>query len=137
MEQTNCIFCKIINKEIPAAIFYETNEIVAFLNINPVNPGHFLILPKKHSVNILDTDDHLLADMAVAVKKLVPIVMEIVDAPAFNLEVNNGAEASQVIFHAHWHIVPRFETDGLEHWKGVAAATEELNILAEKIKNNL
>lgn len=137
MEQTNCIFCKIVNKEIPSAIFYETNEILAFLNINPVNPGHFLILPKKHSVNILDTDDHLLADMAVAVKKLAPIVMKLVDAPAFNLEVNNGAESGQVIFHAHWHVTPRFATDGLEHWHGQPAAYDELNMLADKIKTEL
>lgn len=137
MEQQDCIFCKIINKEIPSAIFYETNEILAFLNINPANPGHFLILPKKHSVNILDTDDHLLADMSVAVKKLAPVVMKILKAPAFNLETNNGAEAGQVIFHTHWHVIPRFATDGLQHWKGIPAPTEELNQLAEKIKNNL
>lgn len=137
MEQLDCIFCKIINKEIPSAIFYETNEIVAFLNINPVNPGHYLILPKKHSINILDTDDHLLADMAVAVKKLTPIILELVKAPAFNLVVNNGTEAGQVVFHSHWHVVPRFDADGLEHWKGTPAISEELVVLADKIKNKI
>jgi len=137
MSDQNCLFCKIINKEIPKTFVYESNEIVAFLDINPVNFGHLLVLPKKHSVDMLDTDDHLLGDIAVAVKKLAPAMIRSTGAGGFNVEVNNGLDAGQIIAHAHWHLIPRFENDGLKHWPSKKYAQGEEELMVQKIKTEL
>jgi len=132
-----CLFCKSVNKEIPATFVYENGLVVAFLDINPVNPGHVLVLPKKHSENMLDTDDQILSEIAVTIKKISKAMMEAVGASAFNVEVNNGKVAGQVIFHSHWHIIPRFETDGLKHWPGQKYQDGEMESVAEKIRSNI
>ncbi len=130
----DCLFCKIINKEIPAASAYEDEKIFAFLDINPVNPGHLLVVPKKHSENIALADDEDVIALALAVKKLAPAVCAAMRCDGWNLEVNNGNAAGQVIDHTHWHIVPRHHGDGLKHWPGRPYAEGEAKTIAEKIK---
>lgn len=131
----NCLFCKIINKEIPATIIYENNEVIAILDINPVNPGHTLVIPKKHSVDILDTDDHLLGDIASVVKKVGQALKSSLGYEGFNVGVNNGTVAHQIIMHAHWHVIPRRENDGLVHWPHKGYAEGEESLVAEKLKS--
>jgi len=136
MEQ-NCLFCKIINKEISAEVVYESPEIFAFLDINPVTPGHTLVLPKKHSLNIMDTDDHLLGDIAIAVKKVAQAQMKSLGVSGFNVHVNNGDVAGQKVDHTHWHVIPRTVEDGLKHWPGHPYAEGEASSIAEKIRKTL
>jgi histidine triad (HIT) family protein len=130
----NCLFCKIIAKQIPVDIIYEDEKVVAFLDINPVNPGHLLVVPKVHSENIaVAADDDLIA-LTLAVKKLAPAVCAATACDGWNLEVNNGNAAGQAIDHTHWHIVPRHKDDGLKHWPGHPYAEGEATKLADKIR---
>lgn len=108
--------------------------MLAFLDIRPVHPGHTLLLPKRHARNILDMAD---ADAGVLFSKLPLIaraVKEAVSAGGINIGMNNEAPAGQLVFHAHIHIIPRFENDGLVHWPSSPYAnTDEEIAIAEKI----
>ena len=105
------IFTKIIKREIPADIIYEDDLVISFLDINPVNKGHALVVPKKAFENIFDGDEESLAHMMKVAKKLSLIVKEAVRADGINLIMNNGEHAGQEVFHAHLHIIPRFKGD--------------------------
>lgn len=105
------IFTKIINREIPASIVYEDDRVIGFLDIDPVQKGHTLIVPKKAFENALDGDEEELAYMIKIAKKITPVIMEAVGADGANFIMNNGAAAGQEVFHAHLHIVPRHEGD--------------------------
>lgn len=136
--ETSCLFCKIICKEIPSSIFYEDAFSIAMLDINPVNIGHSLLLPKKHYENIFDVPDKLLAKFSVNAKKLAKAIRESLDADGINIASNNGRAAGQLIFHAHTHIIPRYDDDGFRHWKGKRGYNDgEMAEVAEKIKSKL
>ena len=133
----DCLFCKIINKEIPSQIVYEDDKVVAFLDIDPVNPGHLLVVPKDHSTTLVQATDEDLIALTLAVKKLAPAVCTAVACDGWNLEVNNGNAAGQLVDHTHWHIVPRHKDDGLRHWPGHPYAEGEAAAVAEKIRRAL
>jgi len=133
----DCLFCKIIVKQIPTNIVYENEKVVAFLDINPVNPGHLLVVPKAHSENITAAADDDLVALTLAVKKLAPAVCAATACDGWNLEVNNGNAAGQMIDHTHWHIVPRHADDGLKHWPGHSYAEGEAAKVAEAIRSKL
>lgn len=133
----DCLFCKIANKEIPKDILYEDEMTVAFLDIHPNNPGHTLVIPKQHSANYIDTAPETLASMARNVQKIGSAIMKAVNAPGFNIAVNNGTVAGQVIHHLHWHIIPRFENDGYKMWPGKSYEEGEEEIVAGKIREQL
>ena len=130
----NCIFCKIISGEISVEKIYENDKVLAFLDISPVNPGHTLVIPKAHHENLVDTEDGLLCEIILTVKKLAPIIVKAMGAEGYNLGVNSGAAAGQVVFHTHFHIMPRFSGDGHKHWTGTAYKEGEMAELAEKIR---
>lgn len=133
----DCIFCKIVAGEIPSYKVYEDGEVMAFLDITPVNPGHTLVIPKTHYGNLLELPEEALCVLAKAVKKIAPAVMNGTGANSFNLGLNNGASAGQAVDHVHFHIMPRFEGDGRELWHGTSYADGEAQKLADKIKENL
>lgn len=136
-EKENCIFCKIINGEIPSHKVYEDEDTFAFLDINPVNTGHTLLVPKKHSQNIFDIETETLQKITPILKKLSLSIKEAVGADGINIISNNGGAAGQLVFHLHLHIIPRFSDDGLKHWHGKNYSKEEMSETAEKIKLNL
>ena len=105
------IFSKIINREIPATIVYEDELVVAFLDASPVHPGHTLVVPREPFVNILDGDPDTLAHMIQVAQRIAQALLQVVKADGVNLHMNNGAAAGQEVFHAHMHIVPRYEND--------------------------
>src|SRR3989338_1218763 len=113
---SECIFCKIVKKEIPADIVFENDHILAFLDINPVNAGHTLIVPKQHCTDLLYTPDDIIKDMMVHTKKVAKAAVAAVKANGFNIGINTKPAAGQVVFHTHLHIIPRFSNDGLKHW---------------------
>lgn len=115
---TDCIFCKIVNKEIPAEIIYEDKEVLAFLDIAPVNIGHTLVIPKKHFKNIYETPDESLTEIIKTVKKIAKAIKSEMKADGVNITMNNDPAAGQVIFHSHVHIIPRTENDGFGLWRG-------------------
>lgn len=133
----DCLFCKIIAKEIPAALVYENDKVVAFLDIDPVKPGHLLVVPKAHSENIAVAHDEDLVALTLAVKKLAPAVCAAAVCDGWNLEVNNGNAAGQAIDHTHWHIVPRHKDDSLKHWPRQSYAEGEAAKIAASIRANL
>lgn len=134
----NCIFCKIIAGEIPTTKVYEDDEILAFLDLHPVNIGHTLVLPKAHHINLYDTPDETLAHMAPIIKKLSIAIKKALGADGINIEMNNDAVAGQLLFHTHIHIVPRFEGDGFTHWRGARGYEEgEMAEVQQKIQKVL
>lgn len=134
----DCIFCKIISGEIPAVRIYEDEHSLAFLDANPNNHGHTLVVPKVHAKNILDISEEALTRMMPAVKKVSKAVFEGMGAAGLNITMNNERPAGQVVFHLHIHIIPRFEDDGLKVWTRKKPYKEgEMEQVAEKIKHAL
>ncbi len=132
-----CIFCKIANKEIDSNIVYETDNFIAFLDINPVNPGHTLIIPKKHYEHIIEMPEEYGIELMNVIKKVANAVKKAVNADGFNIAMNNGEAAGQVVMHAHIHIIPRFKGDGLKPWPQRKADSNELRGIAEDIKREI
>ncbi|KND48578.1 MAG: Histidine triad (HIT) protein [Parcubacteria bacterium C7867-005] len=134
-KMSDCIFCKIINREILASVVYEDCETLAFADTTPVNLGHTLVVPKKHSTNIFDTESDNMSKMILVAQKISVALKSALSADGVNIHMNNGKEAGQIIFHSHIHIIPRFEGDGFTHWHGDKHTKEEIVDAAEKIKN--
>ncbi|MBI1999281.1 MAG: HIT domain-containing protein [Parcubacteria group bacterium] len=111
----NCVFCKIIRGELPAEKVYEDERAVAFLDIKPNNLGHVLLVPKEHARNIFDISEETLCKLVPPLKKISHAVKNATGASGINIAMNNELSAGQIIFHAHIHIIPRFEGDSTEH----------------------
>jgi histidine triad (HIT) family protein len=133
----SCLFCKIVKGEIPSHRVYEDDAVLAFLDIMPVNPGHTLVIPKDHHENLLDLPQETVEKVIGVIKKITPAILAGVGAEAFNLGLNNGEGAGQVVKHFHWHIMPRFEDDKYDLWHGREYNSGEAEAVLEKIKNNL
>lgn len=136
---TTCLFCKILAGEIPSEKVYEDAYTYAFLDLHPVNKGHTLVVPKEHTETITETSDETLAQCMHTVKK-VAIALESIYGPAVNVITNNGKEAGQVIFHLHFHVIPRQEGDGHAQWHGVPYKENEMtevgSLLRERLNTN-
>ncbi len=107
-----CIFCKIIHGEIPAAVVYEDSDFIGFLDINPRSRGHTLIIPKRHYTTLLEMDEETLQRLGVVLKHVADHLVRVLDAKGFNILSNNGESAGQVVKHVHFHIIPRYEEKG-------------------------
>lgn len=130
----DCLFCSIIAGAIPSAKIFENDTIYAFLDINPCTKGHTLLIPKYHASTILELPEEYGASLLDATKIIGTALMKELGATGFNSVQNNFASAGQVIFHAHWHLVPRFDNDGLfDIPQGKYASQEEMNGLAQAI----
>src|SRR3989344_3938720 len=128
----SCIFCKIIKGEIPSTKVYEDAETLAFLDIKPVNPGHTLVIPKKHYVDIHDMPDDAVAKVSVVAKKIADAFLK-VGVKGVNIGMNNGKAAGQVVSHAHVHVMPRYGTDSFSLWVGREYDGNERELVAGKI----
>ena len=133
----NCIFCKIINNEIPSKKIYEDKNAIAILDISPVNKGHALVISKQHYENILNTPDNILRELIIIAKKISKAVMQSLNAQGINIGINNFKAAGQLVMHTHIHIIPRFNNDGLKHWPGKKYENNEIKQFLEKIKTFL
>lgn len=135
----NCIFCKIVAGEIPSSKVYEDDNILAFLDISQVTPGHTLVIPKKHVRNVLEMSSDDAAQLFSYVPKLAKAVKQATQANGLNIINNNEAAAGQSVFHTHIHLIPRFdENDDLklsfiEHEPDFEALTQ----LAQKISDEV
>jgi histidine triad (HIT) family protein len=138
MNTSDCIFCKIARGELPATKVYENGHVLAFLDIRPVSLGHTLLVPKEHATDMLDATPTMLQELAVASQKVAKAMVVGLELPGFNLAMNNGSVAGQVVFHLHWHLIPRHPSDGLRLWPARAPYPPgEAERIAEKIKANL
>ena len=135
--EKDCIFCKIVRGEIPSDKVYENEDTLAFLDIHPNNPGHTLVIPKVHSENLYDIDDHSLAAVMRTVQRVARAIKQAVGAGGINVAMNNEEAAGQVVFHPHLHVIPRFKEDGYSHWPKRSYAEGEAAAIAEKIRTAL
>ncbi|MES3161189.1 MAG: HIT family protein [Halorubrum sp.] len=108
----DCVFCSIVAGDIPARTVHETDDVLAFLDANPLAAGHTLVIPKRHAQHVGDLDDALASELFAVVTELTPRVQAAVDADAANVGINDGAAAGQEVPHVHVHVIPRFEDDG-------------------------
>ena len=102
----DCIFCKIIKGEIPSYKIYEDDKVMAFLDINPYAPGHTLIIPKEHTLDITTIQSDTLSHIMDKAKDIAKLVTEKLDAPGFTLIQNNGFV--QEVKHFHLHVIPKY-----------------------------
>jgi histidine triad (HIT) family protein len=107
----NCVFCKVINDELPSYKIFEDEQTVAFLDINPINPGHLLVIPKIHAERLSKLDEQSALALFKTVKKIEETVSEMPECNGTNLIQNNGKSAGQLINHVHFHVVPRTKGD--------------------------
>lgn len=113
MNPNDCLFCKIAKGEIASKKVYEDNDAIAFLDINPANRGHCLVVPKKHFENIYDIDDKTLEKVIIIAKNLSKLIKEKLECNGVNLVQNNERHAGQIVNHFHIHIIPRYENDNV------------------------
>lgn len=137
---TDCIFCKIVRKEIEVSTIYEDDKVLAFLDIKPFSPGHILVIPKEHFENIYDISEDTIAHLYKIVKKMAMVVKRGVNAEGISVIQSNEIAGSQGIFHFHTHVIPRYFGDKINQvgviWESnVVVDKKELNPVAEKIKN--
>ena len=114
----DCLFCKIVKGDLPSNKVYEDKRFLAFLDINPINKGHLLVIPKEHHDTFVNTPVDLIKDLVALTRRLGLAVMVGSGADGFNLNLNNGRAAGQLIDHVHFHIIPRTENDNLHPWPG-------------------
>lgn len=132
----DCIFCKIINGEIPCSKVYDDDMFIGFLDIRPIHKGHTLIVPKAHFENIFDTPADFASAVYPVIKKVAEAVKNATGCDAVNIVQNNGAEAGQEVFHSHLHIIPRYKDDGLKFAARHAEyeGFDEMNDMAARIR---
>jgi histidine triad (HIT) family protein len=107
----DCVFCKIIAGDIPSLKLLETDKILSFMDINPFNDGHCLVIPKAHHENLFTADDEDLAACIKAVRRVATAVEKALSPAGINIVQANGAAAGQSVFHYHMHIFPRAPDD--------------------------
>ena len=131
----NCLFCAIASGTIPSQKIFESGNLYAFLDIAPANKGHALLIPKTHCSDLLGLDPALGQEIFEAMQRIARAVVSVTSAQGFNIIQNNGRAAGQEIDHLHWHIIPRFDNDGLTLWRqGKYDAEEEMVRLATAIR---
>ncbi|UCE16604.1 MAG: HIT family protein [Candidatus Bathyarchaeota archaeon] len=138
----DCIFCRIVKGFESASIVYSDERIMAFMDIQPVNPGHVLVIPKTHAAQLSELDPELGAYMfKVAMRVAGALRQSGVKCEGINLLLADGKAASQDIFHVHLHLIPRFRGDGfgmrLGSNYGVKPNGKELDEVAERIRASM
>jgi histidine triad (HIT) family protein len=143
----NCIFCAIAAKRAPASVVYESENALAFLDINPVVEGHTLVIPKKHSRNIFDIDDESGKAVIHASRVVARALRAAFNADGLTILQSNERAGGQAVFHYHAHLAPRFYHDGLMsrsdternlQWRArLKASPAELEKIAEKIRAHI
>lgn len=107
----DCLFCKIIRKEVEAEVIYEDENNEAVLDILPCAPGHALVLPRVHAGNILELEDDKLGPLFTAVKKVAALLKKKLNPDGFTIGINHGSISGQSVDHLHIHVIPRYEGD--------------------------
>ncbi len=130
MKDSQCIFCKIANGEIPTNTIYEDTEFRVILDASPATKGHALILPKEHYANLFEIPEALAGRAMILAKKTAALMKERLDCDGVNIVQNNGETAGQTVFHFHMHIIPRYADDGqVIGWKPTSPTEEEMTAI--------
>ena len=135
---SDCVFCKIIAGQIPSTRVYEDAQVLAFMDIGQVNPGHVLVAAKKHAANLFELDDAQAAAIAQASAKIARALKAAFNPEGLSVYQANGKAAGQTVFHYHVHLVPRHAGDGMElTWPVKNPPREKLEENAAKIRARL
>jgi len=135
---SECIFCRIVAKQIPATVVHEDEDTLAFMDIGQVNPGHVLIAVKKHADNIFALDEAQASAVFRSATRVARAIRAAFEPQGLSVYQANGKAAGQTVFHLHIHLVPRYEGDGMAlSWPVKNPPREKLAEYAEKIKARL
>jgi histidine triad (HIT) family protein len=134
----DCVFCKIVRDEMPSSKVFENERLLAFLDINPVSKGHTLVIPKNHYAGFLEIPADLFTEMGQVLQRVGRAAKTHLGSDGFNVLLNNGRAAGQLIDHAHFHLVPRRVGDGVMAWPKVRPyAAGEMETVRSKLANGL
>lgn len=134
MRNENCIFCKILNGDIPSAKLYEDENFAIILDVGPASFGHALVLPKDHYANLFEMPDELLAKLMSLAKVWGEKIVKALGADGMNLVQNNGLAAGQTVFHYHLHLIPRYEGDNVGNlWTPGSLTAEARQEILDKL----
>jgi histidine triad (HIT) family protein len=134
----NCVFCRIMKKEIPASVVYEDDHTLAFMDLGQVNPGHVLVALKAHAENIYALDDAQAAAVFRSAARVARAIRTAFAPQGLSVYQANGAPAGQTVLHLHIHLVPRHEGDGMAlSWPVKNPPREKLEEYAAKIRAEL
>ncbi len=135
MSEADCIFCKIVAGELPATIVDEDELTIAFMDISPATRGHALVVPRRHSKNLLEIPREDLEASIVAAQRLAGRVTERLGADGVNVLNSCGSAGWQTVFHFHLHVIPRYQNDPLRlPWTPQAGDAEEIAAAAELLR---
>ena len=134
----DCIFCEIVAGNLPAATVYEDEHVFAFMDIEPANPGHTLVIPKQHYRNIFDMPTAVGGKIMQAAIPIANAIKTALNPDGFNLFQANEAAGFQTVFHFHLHLIPRWESDSIRSpWRPRGGNPEEIRNIAAKIRDAL
>lgn len=134
---SNCIFCSIVDKQIPSKTVYEDDKFLAFLDIAPGSKGHVLIVPKIHAENLLDLPDEYASSILPLAKKIAAGMKKVLSFTDFNIIQNNGPLAGQSVNHYHMHIIPRYDGSEVSLWTPHENDPSVTDELASKISKQI
>ena len=132
---TDCVFCRIEAKQIPASIVYEDEHTLAFMDLGQVNPGHVLVAARTHVENVFALDDELASAVFRTAARIARAVRTAFDPPGLNLFQANGQAGGQTVSHFHLHVLPRWHDDGMKLvWPVKNPSRDTLQSHAEKLR---
>ena len=136
MRDDNCIFCKILNGDIPSRKVFEDDDFCVIMDVDPATKGHCLILPKEHYANLLVMPDELAARVLPLAKKVAAHLQETLGCDGINLVQNNGEVAGQTVHHFHMHVIPRYQGGNASDvtWSHSSFTDEEFDAILETIR---
>jgi histidine triad (HIT) family protein len=124
----DCIFCKIVNKEIPNYTVYEDDNVLAFLDVHPCSKGHTVVVPKQHFADLWEMNVETFQLIAAGLRAAAGRVQARLKPEGMNIGINNGTAAGQAVPHVHWHIIPRSVGDGGGSMHSIVKSKEEIDV---------
>lgn len=133
------IFTKIVNREIPAEILYESDSVIAIIDIMPIHFGHALIIPKKEYKNFLEVPESELGNLMAVTQKIAQALVKAFNLEGFNFFANNGEVAGQSVYHFHIHVTPRYKDDGISFHRNLKnyENPQKMKDVADKIRAHM
>lgn len=133
--KTDCVFCRIVAKQIPASVVFEDEATLAFMDLGQVNPGHVLVACKAHADNIYGLDEAQAAAVFRTAARVARAIRDSFNPPGLSIYQANGKPAGQTVFHFHLHVLPRHEADGMQLvWPVKNPAREQLEEYAGRLR---
>jgi histidine triad (HIT) family protein len=123
----DCPFCNIASGQAPASIVYEDSTVLAFMDLNPANIGHTLVIPRKHWENMYEIPEKTLTEMAPIVKRVCGAVKKTTGAEGITILQLNGKAAGQIVMHFHIHVIPRYSKDAISQGPGAMNISRGVN----------